>query len=70
MGIYAKKTALNLKFSRAEFINRNKNPNSTLGQKPTFCPKITKNLMFENVNFAKKRNFENVNFVKNDTLKL
>ena len=31
----------------------------TLGQKPTFYPEITKNLMFENVNF-----------VKNETLKL
>ena len=26
----------------------------TLGQKPTFYPEITKNLMFESVNFVKK----------------
>ena len=36
----------------------------TLGQNPTFYPEITKNLMFENVNFVKKCDFENVNFVK------
>ena len=26
----------------------------TLGQKSTFCPEITKNLMFEYMNFVKK----------------
>ena len=35
---------------------------STLGQKPTFYPEITKNLMFESVNFVKKK--------KNDYLKM
>ena len=30
----------------------------TLGQKPTFYPEITKNLMFENVNFVKNDIFK------------
>ena len=42
----------------------------TLEQKPTFYPEITKNLMFEIVNFVKKWDFENVNFVKKETLKM
>ena len=42
----------------------------TLGQKPTFYPEITKNLMFENMNFVKKWDIEIVNFVKNEILKM
>ena len=38
---------------------------STLRQKLTFYPEITKNLMFEKCEFC-----ENVNFVKNETLKM
>ena len=40
----------------------------TLGQKPTFCPEITKNLMFEKCDFYEKWDFENVNFGKKMTL--
>jgi len=54
---------------------------ATLGQKPTFCPEITKNLMFEKCEFCEKMRlwkcefcekwaFENVNFVKNEILKM
>ena len=43
---------------------------NTLGQNPTFYPKIPWNLMFEKCEFCKKWDFENVNFVKNETLKL
>ena len=43
---------------------------STLGQKPTFYPEITKNLMFEKCEFCEKWDFEIVNFVENETLKL
>ena len=42
----------------------------TLGQKATFCPEITKNLMFEECEFCEKRALENVNFVKIETLKM
>ena len=45
---------------------------STLGQKPTFYPEITKILMFEKCEFCEteKRGFEIVNFVKNEALKM
>ena len=43
---------------------------NTLGQKPTFYPEFTKNLMFEKCEFCEKWNLEIVNFVKNETLKL
>ena len=40
-----------LRFTR----NSWENPRGTLGQKPTFYPEITRNLMFENVNFVKSK---------------
>ena len=43
---------------------------NTLGQKSTFYPEITQNLVFENCEFCEKRYFEIVNFVKNETLTL
>ena len=43
---------------------------STLGQKPTFYPEITQNLMFEKCEFCEKWDFENLNFVKDDVLKM
>ena len=42
----------------------------TLGQKATFYPKITKNLMFEKCEFYEKRGFEIVNLVKNEIFKM
>ena len=39
---------------------------TTLGQKSTFYPEITKNLMFEKCEFCKKCDFRNVNFEKNE----
>ena len=36
----------------------------TVGQKATFYPEITKNLMFEKCEFCEKWDFENMNFVK------
>ena len=42
----------------------------TLGQKTTFYPEITKNLMFEKCEFCEKWEFEIVNFVKNEVLKM
>ena len=42
----------------------------TLGQKSTFNPEITKNLMFEKCKLCEKRGFEIVNFVKNEALKM
>ena len=42
----------------------------TLGQKPSFYPEISKNLMFENCGFCEKWGSEIVNFVKNKTLKM
>ena len=36
----------------------------TLGQKPTFYPEITKNLMFEKCEFCEKWDFQIVNFVQ------
>ena len=50
-------------------VNFRRSP-STLGQKPTFYPEITKNLMFEKYEFCEKWDLQNVNFVKNETLKL
>ena len=44
------------------------NKHYTLGQKSTIYPEITKNLMFENVNFVKKWDFKNVIFVENVVL--
>ena len=37
---------------------------ATLGQKSTFYPEITKNLMCENCEFCEKWDFRKVNFVK------
>ena len=42
----------------------------TLGQKSTFYPEITKNLMFEKCEFCEKWDFRIVNFVKNETLEM
>ena len=42
----------------------------TLGQKPTFNPEITKNLMFEKCELCEKWDFENVNFEKSEILKM
>ena len=42
----------------------------TLGQKATFYPEITKNLMFEKCEFCEKWDFEKVNFVKTTILKM
>ena len=39
---------------------------STLGQKLTFYPEVTKNFMFEKCEFCEKWDFENVNFVKSE----
>ena len=42
----------------------------TLGQNPTFYPKIPWNFMLEKCEFCEKWDFENANFVKNEILKL
>ena len=43
---------------------------ATLGQKRTFYPEITKNLMFEKCEFCEKCDFENVNSIKNAIFKM
>ena len=53
-----------------ENLGKLETPASTLGQNPTFYPKITKNLMLKKCEFCEKWDIENVNFVKNQTLKL
>ena len=40
------------------------------GQKTTFDPEISKNLMLEKCEFCEKWDFENVNFVKNEILEM
>ena len=52
------------------YILRPKSTFCTLGEKPTFYPEITKNLMLEKCDFCEKWDFEIVNFVKNETSKL
>ena len=50
-------------------LQQNPRKRLTLGQKPTFYPDITKNLMIEKCEFWEKWDFENVIFVENETLK-
>ena len=56
--------------TRLNIVKNFENSCSTLGQKLTLYPEITKNLMFEKCEFLEKWDFESVNFVKNKTLKL